>query len=117
MIRTDMFAVTPAQIARLDDRGLVDLLRRLLHAEARDAGLPLAGVHIPVQITIPDDGEDGRIVWEGGAGRTNYLPRRHTALQARATVVRVTSLKAETQTAAAPKGRRKPKASPLVLRP
>ncbi|WP_298605086.1 hypothetical protein, partial [uncultured Sphingorhabdus sp.] len=96
MIRTDLFIVTAAQIASLDDRGLVEFLRHLLLAEARQVGLPLSGIHVPAQITVPDGGEDGRITWEGGTDRTDYLPRRHTALQAKATRVTSASLKAET---------------------
>ena len=114
MIRTDMFAVQPAQITLLDDKGLVELLRQLLLAEARETGLPLAGVHVPAQITIPDGGEDGRMVWEGGLDRTNYLPRRHTALQAKATVVTRASLKAETHTTTATSRRRKLKTAPVL---
>lgn len=119
MIRTDIFAVTPAQIGQLDDRGLVDLIGRLLHAEARAAGLPLAGINMPLQITVPDDGEDGRIVWEGGADCTAYLSRRHTAFQAKATRVSAATLKAETHIATArPAKRRRAKSgSRPLLRP
>jgi hypothetical protein len=108
---------TPAQIKRLDADALVDLMRRLLHAEARATGLPLSGIHVPAQINVPDGGEDGRIVWEGGSDRTDYLPRRHTALQAKATDVTATSLRTETQTSAATKGRRNQKAEKSTLRP
>src|SRR6185437_7007759 len=96
MIGGGIFKVTAKQIASLDDDGLVDLLRRLLHAEARGAGLPLGGVHVPAQITIPDGGEDGRMLWSGGADRTDYLLRRFTAFQAKATGITEASLTAET---------------------
>lgn len=116
MIRTDLFTVSAEQIERLDAGGLVDLMRRLLYAEARATGLPLSGIHVPAQITVPDGGEDGRMVWEGGAERTPYLPRRHTALQAKATTVTAASLRAETQVPTA-KDRRKAKTQSPILRP
>lgn len=50
-IRGDQFAVTAAQMRSLDDHGLVELLRDLLFALAR--------IHVPAQINVPDDGEDG----------------------------------------------------------
>ena len=71
MLEAQPFKVTPDQIGRLDSPNLVELLRRLLSAEAREAGIPLAGVNVPLQITVPDGGEDGRILWDGGFDHTN----------------------------------------------
>jgi hypothetical protein len=39
----------------MDEDGLADLLRRLIYAEARETGLPLTGIDIPAQITIPGE--------------------------------------------------------------
>lgn len=80
-----MFDVDPSQIEALDAKGLVLLLRRLLHAEARATELPLSAVSVPLQITVPDGGEDGRIAWTGGRGHTDYLPGRITYFQCKAT--------------------------------
>src|SRR5271165_2606320 len=107
------FNVTPDQIGRLDSANLVELLRRLLRGEARSAGIPLAGVSVPLQITVPDGGEDGRISWDGGFDHTDYLPRRHVSVQAKATDVTEASLKAETWTPASrPRRGRKKKSTP-----
>jgi hypothetical protein len=61
-----MFDVTPAQVEVLNSKELVDLLRRLLHAEAQTAGLHLGGISIPLQTTVADGGVDGSITWENG---------------------------------------------------
>lgn len=111
-----MFNVSAKQVARLDDEQLVDLLRQLLHAEARAIGLPLAGAHVPAQITIPDGGEDGRMLWSGGAERTDFLPHRFNVFQVKATDVTAASLRAETQIAGRSRRNRKMDATP-ALRP
>lgn len=113
MMHKNLFRVTAGQIARLKDHGLIDLLRSLLHAEARSAGLPLAGVDVPAQITIPDGGEDGRMSWIGGANRTDYLPRRFNAFQAKATAVAAAKLASETQVAT----RKRQTGAKVTLRP
>lgn len=79
-----MFQVDPSQIERLDANNLVLLLRHLLHAEALNLGVPLSGVSVPLQITVPDGGDDGRIVWHGGKGQTDFLPARTTYFQCKA---------------------------------
>jgi hypothetical protein len=79
-----LFDADPDFIAQLDDKSLVKLLKRLVLAESRLAGIPLRGAAVPLQITIPDSGEDGRVEWTGGQPSTAYLPNRFTALQSKA---------------------------------
>lgn len=80
-----IFEICPSQIERLDSKQLVELLKRLLHAEAQLAGISLRGVSAPLQITVPDGGEDARISWTGGLEHTDYLPSRFTIFQSKAT--------------------------------
>ena len=67
------------QVARLKPHELATLLRLLLYAEAKDR---LASVHVPLQIHVPDDGEDGR--WQGDVMPTEYIPNRLTIYQIKA---------------------------------
>jgi hypothetical protein len=80
-----IFDVSPSQIECLDCKQLVELLKKLLHAEAQRSGISLRGVSVPLQINVPDGGEDARISWEGGFEQTNYLPSRFCVFQAKAT--------------------------------
>jgi hypothetical protein len=80
-----IFDIFPTQIECLDSKQLVELLKRLLHAEAQRSGISLRGVSVPLQITVPDGGEDARISWTGGLEQTDYLPSRFTILQCKAT--------------------------------
>jgi hypothetical protein len=80
-----IFDVDSSQIEKLDSKQLVELLKKLLHAEAQLAGISLCGVSVPLQITIPDGGEDARISWQGGLEKTNYLPSRFCIFQSKAT--------------------------------
>lgn len=57
-----MFTVQPDEIKDFTGDQLVALLRRLLYAEARKAGVPLRGVEVPLQITVADGGQDGSIL-------------------------------------------------------
>ncbi|MCV3243469.1 hypothetical protein [Mesorhizobium sp. ZC-5] len=82
-----MFDVDPKQIESLEAKDLVLLLRRLLYAEAQAAGVPLSGVSVPLQITVSDGGEDGRIVWTGGKNSTDFLPGRSTFFQCKASKI------------------------------
>ena len=75
-VEPDPFEVTGSQIAALDERALPRLLKKLLQAEAQAHDLPRDGIHVPPIITAPDGGEDGRIEWSGGPGRTGFLPSR-----------------------------------------
>ena len=77
------FEVTPESISALDEKQLVQLLRRLVAAELADAGVPLRGGHVPIQIHIPDGGEDGRVSWQGGPAETQYLPNRFCIFQSK----------------------------------
>jgi hypothetical protein len=80
-----VFDVPPSQIESLDSKQLVELLKKLLHAEAQCSGISLRGVSVPLQITVPDGGEDARISWVGGHEQTNYLPSRFCIFQSKAT--------------------------------
>ncbi|MCP4309402.1 MAG: hypothetical protein GY788_31925 [bacterium] len=79
-----IFDAEPDHIAALDSMQLVKLMKRLLLAEARLAGIPLRAASVPLQITVPDGGEDGRISWTGGDESTPYIPARFTILQSKA---------------------------------
>lgn len=68
--------VSGGDIQTLDERTFPDLLRRLLHAEARAFGVPEDGIHVASNIHAPDGGEDGRISWQRGPERTAFLPSR-----------------------------------------
>ena len=80
-----IFDVSPSQIQKLDSKELVELLRKLLHAEARKTGISLRGVSVPLQINVSDDGEDARVSWEKGRNQTDYLPCRFCIFQSKAT--------------------------------
>lgn len=79
-----MFTVHPNEIKDFTGDELVDLLRRLLHAEARKAGVPMRGVHVPLQITVADGGQDGTVSWTGGEASTDYFPGRDIVFQCKA---------------------------------
>lgn len=81
---TMIFEVSPANIEALDSKELVQLLRRLLYAEAQRAGISLRGVSVPLQIAVSDGGEDARIGWEGGQDHTDYFPARFSIFQSKA---------------------------------
>lgn len=79
-----MFTVHPDEIKDFTGDELVELLRRLLYAEARKAGVPLRGVHVPLQITVADGGQDASIIWTGGEASTDYFPGRDIVFQCKA---------------------------------
>jgi hypothetical protein len=79
-----VFTIHPDEIKNLSGDQLVALLRRLLHAEARKAGVPLRGVEVPLQITVADGGQDGSISWDGGNASTDCLPGRDVIFQCKA---------------------------------
>jgi hypothetical protein len=56
----------------------------LLIAECRLFEIPLRAASVPLQITVPDGGEDGRIEWQGGTEMTQYLPSRFCIFQSKA---------------------------------
>lgn len=80
-----MFTVEPSEIEHFDGLQLVALLRVLLHAEARRAGVPLRNVDVPLQITIADGGQDATVRWQHGANKTDYFPGRDIIFQCKAT--------------------------------
>jgi len=77
--------VDAEDIQRLDAQQLTTILRILLHLEARLHEIPLSGVRVQAQICVGDGGEDGRIQWQGDPERTDFLPRRFTFFQCKAT--------------------------------
>lgn len=80
-----MFAVDPSEIQHLDGLQLIQLLRVLLYAEARKAGVPLRNVDVPLQITIADGGQDAIVQWQDGEESTDYFPGRDIVFQCKAT--------------------------------
>ncbi|NYJ13032.1 hypothetical protein GGI64_004113 [Rhizobium leguminosarum] len=52
--------------------------------EAQAAGVALGNINVPLQKTVPDGGEDGRIVWKDGVEYTDYLPGRDNFFQCKA---------------------------------
>lgn len=79
-----MFTVHSNEIKDFTGGELVELLRRLLYAEASKAGIPLRGVHVPLQITVADGGQDASISWTGGKASTDYFPGRDIIFQCKA---------------------------------
>jgi hypothetical protein len=90
-----IFETDPDQITRLNSLQLVLLMKRLLLAECRLADIPLRAGTVPLQITVADGGEDGRIEWTGGADATDYFPARFCAFQAKAQNLTDTRVTAE----------------------
>ena len=78
------FEVSGEHIAVLTKDELPELLRRLLHVEAREYGIPDDGIHVASNIDAPDGGEDGRISWQGDPDRTTFLPSRFSQFQMKA---------------------------------
>src|SRR5690606_28512090 len=93
-----IFESNANQIERLDQNQLVDLLRRLIHAELNKNSIPLRSGTAPAQITIADGGDDARVSWSGGPNETDWLPSRFTIFQCKKGTTSPASLKAETQT-------------------
>jgi hypothetical protein len=79
-----IFNVDLSQIEKLDSKQLVELLKKLLHAEAQKFGIGLRGVSVTLQITVPDGGEDGRIEWKEHLEQTDYIPSRFCVFQSKA---------------------------------
>ena len=82
---TRIFEVQTKDIEILSAVRLPCLLEKLLHAEARTYGIPKGDVEVGVNIHSSDGGEDGRIQWQGGPNRTDYLPSRFVQFQCKAT--------------------------------
>lgn len=79
-----IFEIEPEHISALDSLDLVRLMKRLLLAESQLAGIPLRAANVPLQITVPDGGEDGRVEWADGQAETGYFPSRFTLFQSKA---------------------------------
>ncbi|SAL17548.1 hypothetical protein AWB68_00506 [Caballeronia choica] len=79
-----IFEPTPEQISRLTSIELVQLMKRLLLAECRLVDIPLRAATVPLQITIGDGGEDGRVEWAGGVNSTDFFPSRFSIFQSKA---------------------------------
>ena len=78
------FQISGEHIERFNQQLFPELLRHLLHAEAHASRLPADGIHVSSNVTAPDGGEDGRIEWQGGVGRTPHLPCRFNQFQLKA---------------------------------
>lgn len=82
------FEVSGDHVVVLTKEEVPALLRRLLHVEAHEHGLPADGIHVPSNIDAQDGGEDGRIEWLGGPGRTEFLPHRFSQFQVKTGAMR-----------------------------
>lgn len=98
-----IFEVDANQIERLDANQVVELLRRLVHAELLKHCIPLRSGSVPAQITIADGGEDGRVEWSGGPNQTDWLPSRYSVFQSKRGATSPSGLKKETWTKASQK--------------
>jgi hypothetical protein len=79
-----MFTVHPDELKNLDGLQLVELLRILVHAEARKSDIPMRNVDVPLQITVADGGRDATVRWQGGKASTDYFPCRDIVFQCKA---------------------------------
>ena len=78
------FEVQGEDLEGLRPEQLHELLRRLLSVEAQVNSIPLDGIHVSSNIAAPDGGEDGRISWQDGPERTEFLPSRLNQFQLKA---------------------------------
>jgi hypothetical protein len=61
------------------------LLKILLYSEAKAFNIPASCVHVPLQITVPDGGEDARIQWDAHLlKKTDWIPNCFTIFQSKA---------------------------------
>lgn len=79
------FNIQSSDIKQLDDFQLTQLLKELLHAEAIKFGIAQKAVEVALNIRAGDGGEDGRISWNDGPEKTDYIPSRLTMFQNKAT--------------------------------
>ncbi len=79
------FNVEAEDIKQLSDVQLTRLLNILLIAEANKSVIPLNSAAVALNITVGDGGEDGRIEWQNGPERTDFIPNRLTQFQNKAT--------------------------------
>ena len=76
----------------------------------------MRGVSVPLQINIPDGGEDARISWEGGRQETDYLPSSFCIFQSKATKLGVTGWEKEVWAKSSQKKGRKRKLNDAVIK-
>lgn len=76
--------ITPGDINQLDDIQLTRLLRKLLYLEAISNGINNFYLRVPLEINVPDGGEDGNIEWVGIKTSTNWLPINKVCFQIKA---------------------------------
>ena len=79
-----IFESDPDQIKQLDSLTLVKLMKRLMLSECHLIAIPLRGANVPLQITVADGGENGRVEWIGGIDVTNYFPSCFCIFQSKA---------------------------------
>lgn len=89
------FEANTDYIITLDSVMLVKLMKRLMLAECRLAGVSLRAATAPLQVTVADGGEDGRAEWTGGADSTPYFPHRFCIFQSKAQNVTEGSIRGE----------------------
>lgn len=82
---TKPFNIESADINRLNDIQLTQLLSQLLQSEAYRFGIAQRSAEVALNIRVGDGGEDGRISWSGPPEQTDYLPNRLTMFQNKAT--------------------------------
>lgn len=87
--------ITNEDIKMLKDFQLTDVLKSLLYLEANIHGIPSLSVDVPLNITISDGGEDGRIKWIEGPKNTRWIPNRFTLFQCKATDMSAADCKGE----------------------
>ena len=80
-----IFEVQVENINCLDHVQLTKLLKTLLHNEARSFDISQSSVEVALNIYTKDGGEDGRIKWESGPEKTDFLPSRFVQFQIKAT--------------------------------
>lgn len=79
-----LYTVEKQHIEQLNSINLVKLLKKLLHLEAKNIGIPLNTVSVTFNICDPDEGADGQIKWENGASKSYWIPNRFTVFQSKA---------------------------------
>ncbi|MCY3626695.1 MAG: hypothetical protein OXG88_03535 [Gammaproteobacteria bacterium] len=78
------FEVQPSHLERVKPDDQIELVKRLLYAEAINNNIPLSGIHISCNPNQQDEGEDARITWEGKPKATNYFPANDCVFELKA---------------------------------
>ncbi|MFC2088515.1 hypothetical protein ACFLSX_02855 [Calditrichota bacterium] len=71
---SSIFKIEENHIVQLDSRQLHQILRRLLYLEAKQLGLVNKSIEVSLSIYIPDGGTDGKIEWQLGPQRGEFIP-------------------------------------------